>query len=239
MMQTALQVIYPARCLSCDGLVDGGVGLCGRCWRDTPFISGTICDKCGTSLPGEVEGEGALCDDCMRIARPWRKGRAALEYRDNARKLVLALKHGDRHDIAKPAARWMANSLRGVKTRNLLILPVPLHPRRLLSRRYNQSALLAQRLSQELCCDWAPSALRRIKATKSLDGLSRDARFEALEGVIAPARNAQGLLAGRSVLIVDDVMTSGATLAATTEATYASGAMDVCICALARVVKDT
>jgi ComF family protein len=235
--QTLASLVYPPRCLSCGGLVETDFGLCGACWRETPFISGLVCDLCGVPLPGQSD-RAELCDDCLGIARPWARGRAALLYRDKARRLVLALKHGDRHDIAKPAAQWMARAVRPTLRAGSLVVPVPLHLQRLLSRRYNQSALLGQALARTLSCDWCPDALERRKATPSLDGKSRDARFETLAGRITVARGREDRIAGRSVLIVDDVMTSGATLAACAEACLGAGASEVSVAVLARVGKD-
>ncbi|HSG57335.1 MAG TPA: double zinc ribbon domain-containing protein [Paracoccaceae bacterium] len=236
-LQTALQLIYPPRCLSCGGLVETDHGLCGACWRDTPFVTGLTCDLCGVPLPG-VSDSVEHCDDCLSVARPWDKGRAALIYKDTARKLVLALKHGDRHDIVAPAAVWMARVARPMVQPDTLIVPVPLHFWRLVRRRYNQSALLAKSLADMLKCDWCPDALERIIRTPSLEGQTRDARFATLSGALRAHPRHGALLRGRAVLLVDDVMTSGATLAAAAEACLAAGAGSVCVVVLARVAKD-
>ncbi|MEM6482245.1 MAG: double zinc ribbon domain-containing protein, partial [Pseudomonadota bacterium] len=98
-LQSALRLVYPPRCSLCDELVENEYGLCGACWRDTPVISGTTCHSCGVPLPGEFLGGAEICDECLRVERPWSKGHAALLYRDNGRRMALSLKHGDRHDI--------------------------------------------------------------------------------------------------------------------------------------------
>ncbi|PIE16377.1 MAG: amidophosphoribosyltransferase [Rhodobacterales bacterium] len=175
-MHSALQLIYPSQCISCRELVEDDNALCGKCWAETRFISGLVCDKCGTPLPGQDHDEAVLCDDCLTTARPWSRGRAAMLYQDNGRKLVLGLKHGDRLDLAK--------------------------------------------------------------RTRSLDGLGREARFQMLADSIAVNAKRRHRLIGRSILLVDDVMTSGATLAACTEACLKAGAAEVCIVTLARVAKD-
>lgn len=236
-MQTLLQLVYPPRCLGCGGLVESDFGLCATCWRDTDFITGLVCDLCGTPLPGQSD-HAEHCDDCLRVARPWAQGRAAVVYRNTARRLVLALKHGDRQDIARPAARWMAATTRPVLRAGMVALPVPLHFWRHMSRRYNQSALLAEHLARDLGIDWCPDALHRIQRTNPLDGKSRDERFAALAGKIAVPAMRRDLVSGRPVLLVDDVMTSGATLAATAEACLAAGATEVCVSVLARVAKE-
>lgn len=237
-MQSALHLIYPSQCISCRDLVEGDNALCGKCWRDTPFISGLVCDKCGTPLPGDDTGESILCDDCMVTARPWSKGRAAFLYTTNGRKLILAFKHGDRLDLAAPAGQWLAQAAAPLLCSNMLIAPVPLHWMRMLKRRYNQSALLAKSLAktvdQSVCLD----LLIRTKRTRSLDGLGREARFQMLADSIKVNHKRKHRLIGRSILLVDDVMTSGATLAACTETCLASGAKEVFTVTLARVAKD-
>jgi len=237
-MQSPLHLIYPSQCMSCRDLVEGDNALCGKCWRDTPFITGLTCDKCGTPLLGDDTGESVLCDNCMTIARPWAKGRAALLYKDNGRKLVMALKHGDRLDLATPAGQWMAHVAAPLVQPNTLIAPVPLHWMRLLKRRYNQSALLAKSVAKALDQSYCPDLLVRSKRTRSLDGLGRDARFQMLADTISANPKRRHRLINRSVLLVDDVMTSGATLAACTEACLAAGAKDVFTVTLARVAKD-
>ncbi len=236
-LQTLIRMVYPPRCLNCGDMVDSDFGLCGPCWRDTPFIGGVVCDLCGTPLPGGEAGELAHCDDCLTIARPWDRGRAALLYDGNGRRMVLALKHGDRHEIAQPAARWMAQAARPLIQPGAILAPVPLHWSRLLRRRFNQSALLAQALGRETGLPYCPDLLRRDRRTESLEGKSRDARFATLTAAVSVHPNRAELLQNRAVLLVDDVMTSGATLAACAEACLAAGATQVSVIVLARVAK--
>lgn len=233
-MQTLVQMVFPPRCLNCGGMVDTDYGLCGDCWGQTQFVSGLACDLCGVPLPG---GSSAVehCDECLKIARPWSHGRAALVYAGVGRRMVLALKHGDRHDIARPAARWMARVTRPLIRPDMLVVPVPLHLSRHLARRYNQSALLARALADELDLAWCPDVLQRRAATPSLEGKSRAERFDALEGRLTVPDLRTDMVQGRPMLIVDDVMTTGATLAAAAEACLAAGATDVCVSVLARV----
>ncbi len=237
-MQSALRLLFPPQCISCGEPTDADFGLCGACWRQTPFITGLACDRCGTPLPGEDEGRAEVCDDCLAIARPWDRGRAALVYRDNARRLVLALKHGDRLDLARPAAEWLLRAARPILREGMLSAPVPLHWTRLFRRRFNQSALLSRALAAAAGLDHCPDLLQRIRATHSQEGRGRAERFENMAEAIRvnPSRSAG--LAGRPVLIVDDVMTSGATFAAAADALQAAGAASVSVVALARVATD-
>jgi predicted amidophosphoribosyltransferase len=237
-IQTALRLIFPPRCLGCGAMVDSDFGLCGPCWRGTPFIGGLCCDSCGVPLPGEAGDAIEHCDDCQSIARPWSRGRAALLYRDNGRKMVLALKHGDRHEIARPAALWLARAARTILQENMLVAPVPLHWTRMLKRRFNQAALLAQAFAKEVELPYCPDLLQRPLRTASLEGLGRDQRFSTVTAAIRIHPGRQHRIVGRQVLLIDDVMTSGATLAASSEACLAAGAADVSVLVLARVAKD-
>lgn len=236
-IQTLIHSVFPPECLSCRANVASDDGLCGTCWRDTAFITGDICDGCGVPLRGDVQ-EGDRCDDCLSIARPWMQGRAALLYKDRGRALVLALKHGDHHDIVRPAGRWMARCVRDILRDDVLIAPVPLHWSRMVKRRYNQSSLIAKAMAREISQPMCADLLRRDRATATLDGKTRDARFDEMRDAISVHPKRAHLLEGRSVLLVDDVMTSGATLAACTEVCMKSRASEVCVVTLARVAKD-
>lgn len=235
-LQTALQILYPPQCVACAAPVGSDFGLCGPCWRDTPFIEGLCCDSCGVPLPGESD-EAEICDDCRKVARPWSQGRAAFLYRDIGRKLVLALKHGDRHDIVRPAANWLARAAKPLLKENTIIAPIPLHWTRLLKRKFNQSALLAHALARQAGQPYCPDLLVRPTRTVSLEGKGFDDRFATVSGAITANPKRRHRLVERNILIVDDVMTSGATMAAAAEACRAAGARDVSVLTLARVAK--
>jgi ComF family protein len=238
-LQALIHAIYPPQCITCQKLVATDFGLCGDCWRDTPFITGLTCSKCGAPLPGEAAGaEEVLCDDCLQVARPWAAGRSAMLYRDNARRIVLALKHGDQMELARPAGDWLLRAARPLLRPGLVVVPVPLHWRRMMKRKYNQAALLAGALARAAGLAQCPDALIRHRNTGSQEGRTRDDRFATLQDAFRPNPRRLDRIAGRDILLVDDVMTSGATFAAATEALMAGGAASVSVLSLARVAKQ-
>ena len=236
MLRALRKAIYPSRCICCGDLVEDEFGLCGRCWKETPVIDGLVCDQCGAPLPGESDVT-VRCDNCLKIARPWARGRAALLYEENGRKFVLGFKNGQRHDLAIPCARWMVRAGKPLVSPDMLATPMPLHWSRLLRRRFNQSARLGERIARELQIGWLPDALIRGKSTQKLDGLNREERFRTLSEAIQPSKKRQSQIAGRKVLLIDDVMTTGASLGAATDALLAGGAKEVYVLVLARVAK--
>ncbi|MEO8241675.1 MAG: double zinc ribbon domain-containing protein [bacterium] len=237
-MQALLHVVYPPQCLTCTALVTTDFGICSACWQQTPFIAGLVCSKCGAPLHGEDRAEEVLCDDCLTIARPWSTGRAALLYKDNARKLVLALKHGDRIDLSRPVSAWMLRAATPILLPGMLVAPIPLHWLRLLKRRYNQAALLSAGVAGLAGLEHCPDLLQRRRNTGTQDGRDRDGRFANMAAALTVHPRRAARIDGRHVLLVDDVMTSGATFAAAAEACVAAGAIGVSVLAMARVVKD-
>lgn len=235
-LQRALSLIYPDQCQMCPAQVSERGGLCGSCWSETPFLRGLLCDACGVSLPG-ADQDTVLCDDCMVMPRPWNAGRAALAYRDLGRRIVLALKHGDRLDLAAPAARWMLAAARDVLTDDVLFVPIPVHWTRLLTRRYNQAAELTRALSAQSGHPHCPDALVRNRRTLKHDGMTVQQRLVNMDGAIDVNPKHAARLQGATVCLVDDVMTSGATLTAATEALQALGVDHVFVLVLARVEK--
>ena len=146
--QTALDIRYPPRCVGCGALVESDHGLCGLCWRTSHFINGLGCWTCGQPLIGNIDAaDEVFCDSCLIQPPTWRRGVAALSYLETGRSVFLALKYGDRHDIVRPAAKWMGQASGCLVQANMLVVPVPLHWTRLVSRRYNQAALLSAALA--------------------------------------------------------------------------------------------
>lgn len=234
-----LKVIYPDQCVTCEALTDGAHGLCGPCWRKMGFLSGHRCTTCGVPLPGMGDGADDYCDECLAGPRNWLRGVSVFEYGGGAREFILKFKRGDRTELARPAGTWLATALRPHMTPKTVLVPVPAHPVRMISRRYNQAALLAGAAGRELSAATAMDALIRIRATPRLEGFSRVEREAKLKGAIRPHPKRGRTLQGKDVIIIDDVMTTGATLAVAAEAAWAAGADRVSVAVLARVVKPT
>lgn len=237
-LQTLLHAVFPPECLNCGARVEGDFALCAPCWSLRPFILGAACHLCGAGLPGQAPAQGALiCEECHRVPRPWSAGRAVMDYADIGRRLVLGLKHADRAEIARAAGPWMARAGAPLFDGAPVVVPVPMHWTRLAARKVNQAALLAQSLAREIGAELRVDALHRSARTRPQSG-DRDARFANLCAAIRPHPRRGAALAGRAVVLVDDVMTSGATFSAAAEACRAAGAADIRVMALARVGRD-
>lgn len=230
----ALHFVFPPRCMGCgDDAVQGG-GLCGPCFAEIHILAGACCDRCGQPQIGRAD-DVLICETCRRYPPPWGRGAATLDYSGTGRRLVLALKHGDRLDLAPQLAAWMARNGAELLAEADVIAPIPLHWRRLLRRRYNQSAELVRHLPTHPEVHKVYDLLIRPQPTRSQDGLSRAERRENLRGRIAVDPRNAARINGRRLLLVDDVLTTGATLAAATEAAFSAGVASVNVLVLARV----
>ncbi len=233
-LNLALDVLLPPQCLGCGELVDGGGLLCAPCWDRMEFPGPPCCDACG--LPFEYHlGDGALCGACTRRRPPYHRARAALTYDDNSRRLVLAFKHGDRTEAAPAFGRWLARAGAELIADADLVTPVPLHWTRLFTRRFNQSALLAHGVSRMTDLPVAPDLLIRRRRTPSQGRLSPPARRRNVSGAFTVRSSQAERIRDKRVLVIDDVMTTGATAEAVSRTLLRSGAAAVDVLTLARV----
>jgi ComF family protein len=231
-----LDVALPPRCLSCGAIVADVGTLCSACWPEVEFIAQPMCSACGLPLSAAPPREGLLCGGCIASKPPWRQARSVFRYQGVGRALVLAFKHGDRLDAAPSLARWLARAGAPLLADSDVIVPVPLHRRRLFARRYNQSAVLAASLGKIAGLPVSVDALIRIRATPTQGGLDRLARARNVRGAFAVRPRAP--VEGRRIALVDDVMTTGATVGACARALTAAGAVSVDILTLARVTRE-
>lgn len=226
-----LDAALPPHCLTCDNPVQDQGTQCPVCFGKLNFIIEPCCPRCGLPLPHA----DAVCTACEETPPLFAAARAPLLYDDGARALILPFKHADRTDLALPLAGHMARAAAALLARAEILVPVPLHWRRLLKRRYNQAALLARHLGARVGKPVIPDALRRIRTTTPLAGLSAFERRRAVEGMFVVAPGHLLRLQGKRILLIDDVMTSGATANACTRALLAAGAAAVDVAAAARV----
>lgn len=172
------------------------------------------------------------------MPRPWGRAVAAITYTDLGRRLVLTLKHGDRPDLAMTLGRWLADAAQPVIRPGMLVVPVPLHPRRLLRRRYNQAGLLAAEVARRHRLRLCSGVLIRRRHTPMQDHRSYAERFDNQRAAFGLHPRRRDQLEGQPVLLVDDVMASGATLMAAAEALLAAGVASVDVAVLARALRD-
>ncbi len=232
----ALDALLPPQCLACAEPVDRSGQLCAPCWGALTWIEAPLCALCG--LPFDFElGPAALCGPCAGRRPVFDRARSVLRYDEHSRGLVLAFKHADRTQGAPAFAAWMARAGAALVAEAEVVAPVPLHRWRLLARRYNQAALLATVTAQRAELTAAPDLLRRIRATPSQGGLSPAGRADNVRGAFAVRRGREALVEGRRVLLVDDVMTTGATVEACARTLKRAGARAVDVLTLARVVR--
>ncbi len=232
--KAALDALYPPTCLACRAATEAHGALCPRCWSAVRFIERPFCERLGTPFEQDL-GEGLLSPQAIADPPVFARARAVARFEDGpARKLAHRLKYSDRAELARPIARWMARAGADLLAETDLLVPVPLHPLRLWRRRFNQAALLAREVSRASGRPCDVGALKRVKATQSQVGLSRAQRAENVQGAFRVADGAA--VKGAKVVLIDDVLTSGATANAASRVLLRAGASRVDVLVFARVV---
>lgn len=237
-LRGATGLVLPRRCLACGTPVAGEGALCTECWPAVRFLGPPHCALCGYPFDFDP-GPDALCGACSAQQPAFDRARSVFVYDDASRGPLLAFKHADRTDAAPAFARLMANAAADFLAEIDVIVPVPLHRRRLLARRFNQSALLAQALGHGSGIKTAPDLLVRRRHTPSQGGLSASARRRNVAGAFAVRKGMAHSVDQARVLLVDDVFTTGATVEACATALRRGGAETIDVITLARVVRPT
>jgi ComF family protein len=229
-----LDFALPPRCPGCGTIVEGDHRFCFDCWRQLRFLGDPCCQCCGRPFEYST-GPGVLCGGCLGRPPDYDRLRAAVAYGEVARKVVLKLKYGGRPAAAETLAHFMARHL-DTPDETAILVPVPLHRWRLWRRGYNQAGLIASALGRRSGRPVELDLLRRAKATPALRGLNRRERALAVSGAFALSKSGKAAIAGRTVILVDDVYTSGATVSACAKVLKRGGAGRVEIICWARVL---
>lgn len=231
-----IETLWPSRSLITSRRGIGAGAAPPEEWTTLTFITGPVCDQCG--LPQEVDlGPAALCAACLARPPKWSAARAALAYDEASRRIVLDLKRSGRRDGLATLAGWMVQAGAPLLGRSDVIVPVPLHYRRIAARGFNQAGWLAAALSRRAKVPLGIDVLRRGRSTPSQAGLSPPARRRNVAGAFSLRRGRAARIAGKSVLLIDDVLTTGATVSACARTLLKAGAARVDVLTLARVVR--
>lgn len=229
----ALDIALPRLCAVCRQPVDGQ-GLCPACWATLSFITRPFCERLGIPFVYDP-GPGILSMEAIAAPPSYRRARAAVRFDEVSRSLVHALKYSDRLDVAPMMARWLHQAGRELLEGADAIVPVPLHWRRRWARRFNQSAVLATEVSALCGVPVALGALKRVKATAQQVGLSRPQRASNVQGAFRVPPEGKAQIAGRTLVLLDDVLTSGATVDGCARVLLRAGAANVDVLVFARV----
>lgn len=205
-----LNLIVPVTCSACRLPVSGAGGLCATCWAEMEMISRPVCNAYGTPFVFD-EGDGAVSTRAITNPPVWDRARGAVMFNDCAQKLVHALKYRDRHEVIRPMARMMLHAGRELISQADVIVPVPLHGWRLWSRRYNQASLLGAEMGKNTGVHSQSDVLIRIRNTCSQVGLGEVQRGRNVKGAFSVPESRIPVVLGQRILLVDDVLTSGAT----------------------------
>lgn len=239
----------PPSCLSCSKIVSNNQGLCENCWEELTFLGKPCCAQCGfpfdTNLSKNKDTENGLCGPCISRQPKFDKARSIVTYDDISRDLILKFKHGDRLEVAPLFGHWLTLQYKEITSHTDVdfIVPIPLHPKRLLFRRFNQAALIAKHLSKNVGKPFHPRLLKRIKNTESQGHLSASARKRNIRNAFQidrlPKSAVTGTLEGTCVLLIDDVYTTGSTVEEAANCLKRAGARTVFVLTIARVIRPS
>lgn len=230
-----VDLLYPPVCAGCNVRTGTHRSLCAKCWHGARFIERPYCEVLGSPFSHDL-GAGILSAEAIAEPPPFDRLRSSTIHEGTARDLVHALKYRDRLDLAPMMAAWMLRASDGAVADCDGLIPVPLHRSRLVSRKYNQAAELARHLGRLAGKPLMPATLLRVKRTAQQVGLSANARKENVRGAFAISRNRDADVFGKRIVLVDDVYTTGATVAAATRVLKKAGAAEVTVLTFARAL---
>ena len=231
-LESIINFILPPVCPMCNCPVDETNMLCAHCFKELHFITNPYCQKCGKPFEFDIKGDN-VCAACLRQEPPYRKARSVLVYNEGAKKIILPFKHADRTDLTGLLCQFFLKEYRNMITEADVIIPVPLHITRLFLRRYNQAALLAHRLAKISYRRYEPNVLKRVRATPSQGHMNAKERKQNVHKAFVIS-NPQNIV-HKKVLLIDDVMTTGATVEECTKILLNAGAVYVDVLTLCRV----
>ncbi len=236
-LRLALDFLLPPRCVACDSRTASQEGLCAACWQKTPFLERPWCQRLGLPFSHDV-GEGAWSPQAFASPPVYDRLRSVAFHQGPARNLVHALKFSRRRDLAVPMGRWMARAGGELLDADCLVVPVPLHWFRLVSRRFNQAADLARIVADECGARHEPALLARRKYTRPQPGLQASDRQKNMRGAFRVDASGLGVLPGRHVVLIDDVITTGSTVTACTRVLMKAGAASVDVLTFAHAARS-
>lgn len=231
-------LIFPPVCASCGRTTGAHRALCIDCWSDIRFIERPYCAVLGTPFSHDL-GDGILSAEAIANPPDFDRLRSAAFYSGTVRDLVHALKYRDNTHLALMMAAWMLRASDGMLNEADAIAAVPLHPTRLIARRFNQSAELARHVARLSETPFLPGLLRRRKRTVQQVGLSKTARQDNVRGAFTLAPNQDDKVFGQRIVLIDDVYTTGATVSAAARLLKRKGAAEVNVLTFARVLDET
>lgn len=234
-MVAAGRLLFPPVCAGCRRIVSSPATLCPKCWQSLRFIEKPWCEVMGTPFSYDM-GRGALSADAIANPPVFDKARAAVAHDGIARRMVHGLKYADRTDLAPWMAEWMLRAGRELIEDADVVVPVPLHRRRFFTRRFNQSAELARAIARRSALPFDPDIVERVKVTRQQVGLGARQREDNVRGAFRVPEGARIAVAGRRMLVVDDVYTTGATVSAVARALKRAGAARVHVLTFSRVL---
>lgn len=230
-----VQTVLPPVCLACRKPAGADGGLCPKCWQSAGFIERPYCERLGTPFAYD-SGMPLISPAAFADPPAFDRARAVMRFSDVARDLVHLLKYGDRLDLVKPFASWMARAGDELLHEADALVPVPLHWTRLFQRRFNQSAELARAISRRKSISVIDDALERVRATPPQVGLARDERAKNVHGAFSIGKSARSKVKGKRIVLIDDVLTTGATANSCARVLRRAGAARIDVLTLTRVV---